>query len=138
MWSLVSMEFLRHEPVTILAWEHVMAQRSEKLWQIALSMALFRYQCQHRRHFELAQPRGSALMKTPGMSEIRAHTLLHEFDMCRVGSLRDPETREAIRKRMAVCSNMFRITGPPCSSTWQAVQPRTPSPGYCRTHQSRW
>jgi hypothetical protein len=85
-------------------WEKVMEQRTEKLWQIALSIVLFRYQRQHRNHFDLEQPRGSALMKTPGMSEIREHTLWNEFDMCRVGNLKTPDSQEHLRKRMAVCS----------------------------------
>ena len=85
-------------------WEKVMEQRTEKLWQITLSIVLFRYQRQHRNHFDLEQPRGSALMKTPGMSEIREHTLWNEFDMCRVGNLKTPDSQEHLRKRMAVCS----------------------------------
>ena len=85
-------------------WEKVMQQRTEKLWQIALSIVLFRHQRQHRNHFDLEQPRGSALMKTPGMSEIREHTLWNEFDMCRVGNLKTPDSQEHLRKRMAVCS----------------------------------
>ena len=40
----------------------------------------------------LEQPRGSALMKTPGMSKILMGTLWNEFDMCRVGDLKDPDT----------------------------------------------
>ena len=43
-------------------------------------------------------------MKTPGMSEIREHTLWNEFDMCRVGNLKTPDSQEHLRKRMAVCS----------------------------------
>lgn len=38
------------------------------------------------------------------MSEIRENTLWNEFDMCRIGDLRDPQTQEPIRKRMTVCS----------------------------------
>ena len=97
-WSLFNMNR------SLECWEKVMQQRTANLWQIALSIVLFRYQRQHRNHFDLEQPRGSALMKTPGMSEIREHTLWNEFDMCRVGNLKTPDSQEHLRKRMAVCS----------------------------------
>jgi len=76
---------------------------------IALSIVLFRYKRKHRSHFDLEQPRGSAMMKAPGMSEILEHTLWNEFDMCRVGGLKDPTTSEAIRKRMTVCSTSLDL-----------------------------
>ena len=101
-WSFLNMN------KSLAGWENVMTQRSEKLWQIALSIVLFRFQLQNRKHFDLEQPRGSALMKTPGMSEILEHTW-NEFDMCRVGNLKDPETREAYRKRMTVCSTSLDL-----------------------------
>eukprot|EP00435_Cladocopium_sp_Y103_P001498 s4960_g1.t1 len=85
-------------------WEQVMNKREAQLWQIALAVVLYRYQHDNNRHFDLEQPRGSSLMKTPGMSEILLGTLWNEFDMCQVGDLRDPHTHEPIRKRMAVCS----------------------------------
>ena len=85
-------------------WERVMNKREQQLWQISLAVVLYRFQKEHQNHFDLEQPRGSALMKTPGMHEILQGTLWNEFDMCKVGDLRDPQTHEPIRKRMAVCS----------------------------------
>ena len=101
---MVSMEFVQDEPITGFCWEKVMNQRAANLWPIALTIVLSRYQRENRSHFDLEQPRGSALMKIPGMSEIREHPLWNEFDMCRVGNLKTPDSHEPICKRMAVCS----------------------------------
>ena len=89
---------------SLKGWEQVMNKREQQLWQISLAVVLYRFQKEHHNHFDLEQPRGSALMKTPGMHEILQGTLWNEFDMCKVGDLRDPQTHDPIRKRMAVCS----------------------------------
>ena len=89
---------------SLQGWENVMEQRFQKLWQIALAIVLYQHQRESQSHFDLEQPRGSALLKTPGMSEILVGTLWNEFDMCRLGDLKDPQTQEPIRKRMTVCS----------------------------------
>ena len=89
---------------SIATCEAILAKRHDQLWQIALGIVLFRHQQWIHAHFDMEQPRGSALWKTPGMSEIRENTLWNEFDMCRVGDLKDPKTQVPIRKRMTVCS----------------------------------
>eukprot|EP00435_Cladocopium_sp_Y103_P013861 s2131_g3.t1 len=89
---------------SIAACEAILNKRKDQIWQVALGVVLFRHQHASQAHFDMEQPRGSTLWKTPGMSEIREHTLWNEFDMCRVGDLKDPQTQESIRKRMTVCS----------------------------------
>ena len=89
---------------SVTACEAILTKRREQIWQVALGIVLFRFQEENKAHFDMEQPRGSALWKTPGMSEIRENTLWNEFDMCRIGDLRDPQTQEPIRKRMTVCS----------------------------------
>eukprot|EP00435_Cladocopium_sp_Y103_P019219 s1124_g4.t1 len=42
-------------------------------------------------------------MKTvPGMEEIIENTFCTRFDLCQVGNLKDPQTGEAVRKRLEV------------------------------------
>ena len=89
---------------SIASHEEIMRQRQDNLWQAALGIVLFRFQWDNRCHFDLEQPRGSAYWKIPGMSEIVGNTHWNEFDLCRVGNLRDPLTLEHIRKRLTVCS----------------------------------
>jgi hypothetical protein len=89
---------------SIASCEAILAKRRDQLWQIALGIVLFRHQQKIHAHFDMEQPRGSALWKTPGMSEIRESTRWNEFDMCRIGDLKDPQTQIPIRKRMMVCS----------------------------------
>ena len=89
--------------------EEIMQQRIDNLWQAALGIVLFRFQLDNHGHFDLEQPRGSAYWRIPGMSEILDNTYWNEFDLCRVGNLRDPSTHEPIRKRLTVCSTSLGL-----------------------------
>ena len=89
--------------------EEIMQQRIDNLWQAALGIVLFRFQLDNHSHFDLEQPRGSAYWRIPGMSEILDNTYWNEFDLCRVGNLRDPSTHEPIRKRLTVCSTALGL-----------------------------
>ena len=94
---------------SIACHEDIMNQRRENLWQAALGIVLFRFQQDNRSHFDLEQPRGSAYWRIPGMWEIVDNTYWNEFDLCRVGNLRDPQTQEPIRKRLTVCSTSLGV-----------------------------
>ena len=89
---------------SIQGYETILNQRIDSLWQVALGIVLFRHQILHKGHFDLEQPRGSAYWKIPSMDEVLQQTYWNEFDMCRLGDLRDPQTGEAIRKRLTVVS----------------------------------
>ncbi len=82
--------------------EKVLSDRESKLWQIALGIVLHRYQRQYGNHFHMEQPAGSMMWHIPGSQELTENMHPCCFDLCRVGSLRDPETQEAIRKRLLV------------------------------------
>ena len=71
-----------------------MQQRARKLWQIALTVLLFRYQRTMRSHFDLEHPPGSALMKIRHVP---------------CGNLKTHDSQKPIRKRMAVCSTFTSI-----------------------------
>ena len=120
---------------SIAACEAILAKRHDQLWQIALGIVLFRHQQGIHAHFDMEQPRGSALWKTPGMSEIRENTLWNEFDMCRLGDLKDPQTQVPIRKRMTVCSTS---TDMHVALHGKLLYGRTSSPTNCRKYQGGW
>ena len=82
--------------------EKILAQRKDHLWQISLGIVLLRFQKEHDRHFHSEQPNGSVLWQIPGAQELSQYTKRCQFDLCRVGNLRDPQTGEFIRKRLTV------------------------------------
>ena len=50
------------------------------------------------------QPQGSQLLRLPCFQPIVEVTKPSIFDLCRVGELREPVTKEPIRKRLVVCT----------------------------------
>ena len=91
-----------NESRSLELWEQIYLKRQASLWQISLGIVLYRHQVYHRSHFHHEQPAGSKMKSVAGMEEITDHTYCSRFDMCQVGNLRDPETGEAIRKRLEV------------------------------------
>ncbi len=84
--------------------EKILQDRDQSLWQISLGLVLFRYQVQHGDHFHMEQPRGSHMLRVPGIQEIVNNTYQCCFDLCTVGNLKDPHTKIPIRKGLTVCS----------------------------------
>ena len=83
-------------------WEHYQSLREDLLYQIALGIVLYREQLSRRDHFHWEQPARSAMLSSPMLAEIHQQTQACEFDMCRVGDLRDPQNWQHMRKRMNV------------------------------------
>ena len=78
----------------------VAAERIENIWQIALCVVLCEHQLNNDRHFHLEQPNGSLFLQHPSIVALEHATQQCRFDMCLVGGLKDPKTKEFIRKRM--------------------------------------
>eukprot|EP00435_Cladocopium_sp_Y103_P063730 s1130_g25.t1 len=83
-------------------WEKIYEKRKQSLWQISLGIVLHRYQVAENSHFHHEQPSGSRMKTVPGMEEIIENTFCTRFDLCQVGNLKDPQTGEAVRKRLEV------------------------------------
>ena len=82
----------------------VLEKRRQSLWQLSLAVVLFRFQVSRSKHFHLEQPDGSKMLIQECLREIRENTEVCRFDLCRVGSLRDPISAMPIRKRLSVCT----------------------------------
>ena len=80
----------------------IQSQRLELLFQLALGIVLLRYQFQHGKHLHWEQPRRSAMFTTPLLHELYSKTWEANFDMCRMGELRDPVSHQLIQKSMSV------------------------------------
>ena len=82
--------------------EYYQHERQKLLYQIALVIVLFRHQLKHASHCHMEQPKGSLLMRQPVLSEVFRHSQVAEFDMCRAGDLRCPQTGRHMQKGMLV------------------------------------
>jgi hypothetical protein len=80
----------------------IQQQRQELFYQLALGIVLLRHQFQLGYHLHWEQPRRSIMFATPLLQELYSKTWVANFDMCRVGDLRDPVSQIPIQKSMAV------------------------------------
>ena len=114
LWSLLNSQ------KSLELFEKIMTSRWENLWQIALGIVLFEIQTSQSRHFHMEQPFGSTMLKTPGTQTLTDNTHRCCFDMCKMGDLRDPQSKAFIRKRMMVLTTsaeLYRgLHGKLCSS----------------------
>ena len=76
--------------------------RHEHRYQIALGIVLYRYQISKGLHFHWEQPQRSLMMLHPGLTELHQHTQCCQFDMCKAGDLKDPKTKNHMKKGMQV------------------------------------
>ena len=116
------------------ALEAYQQRRHELLYQIALCIVLFRYQYQQGLHFHLEQPIRSMMLYSPWLIEIRHYTRLCQFDMCKVGDLKCPQTGMYMRKSMGVITTnpaLYRfLHGKVCNREHehQAIEGSIPGP----------
>ena len=83
-------------------WQHFQDLRNQLMYQIALGVVLYREQLSRGDHFHWEQPARSAMLSSPMLAEVHQQTQVCEFDMCRVGDLRDPQSHQHMKKRMNV------------------------------------
>ena len=82
--------------------QKIQSQREDHLYQIAIGIVLLRHQVTARRHLHWEQPRKSLMFRSPLLQELTNSTYAAEFDMCRLGELKDPVTQKLIQKSMTV------------------------------------
>ena len=85
-----------------LSFWHIQNERDEHLYQLALGLVLFRYQHSQDRHMHWEQPAKSIMLRTPMLCEVSQGTKLSQFDMCKVGAMRDPENQKLYKKGMEI------------------------------------
>ena len=77
-------------------------KRENLLYQLALGIVLYRHQVGNGDHFHWEQPLRSLMLRHPSLTEIQVHTRACQFDTCRAGNLRCPETQLHMKKGMVV------------------------------------
>ena len=77
-------------------------KRHDLLYQLALGIVLYRHQVSLSKHFHWEQPKRSLMFQTPLLAEVHEHTQACQFDMCRVGHLKDPENGMFMQKGMTL------------------------------------
>ena len=108
MWTMVFLEQPQCSKVRI-KFDTIHRQRLQHLYQIALGVVLFRYQYSQKRHFHWEQPRRSLMFMTPLLREIYEYTYSAKFDLCNVGSLKDPENHRFIQKGLEVRTTSYFV-----------------------------
>ena len=95
-WSVLN------ESKSMEMFQKIQSQREDHLYQIAIGIVLLRHQVAARRHLHWEQPRKSLMFRSPLLQELTNSTYAAEFDMCRLGELKDPITQKLIQKSMTV------------------------------------
>ena len=90
-------------------WDAYQKVRFELLTQVALGIVLYRHQIESGNHFSWEQPQKSIMLRLPYMSEVQNHTQAAEFDMCIVGDLVDPVSKQPIKKSMVVLTTSSKM-----------------------------
>ena len=83
-------------------WENIQSQRIDGLKQIALGIALLRYQREVGKHFHWEQPKTSMMFRLPYLSEAFYHLLNVDIDLCVAGELKDPESGKLMKKGLTI------------------------------------
>ena len=102
-WSVLN------ESKSMMMFQNIQQLREDHLYQIALGIVLLRHQTTNRRHLHWEQPRRSLMFKSPLLQELINATHAAEFDMCRMGELKDPISQKLIQKSMTVQTTSQRM-----------------------------
>ena len=113
-------------------YEEYQQKRKDLLYQIALGVVLYRFQISHGNHFHWEQPKRSLMFQSHHISEVHEHTQACQFDMCRAGDLKDPESGMPMQKGMTVLTSFAplfqRLHGLSCDHRHQ----HQPIEGSCK------
>ena len=85
--------------------------RKDLQYQIALGIVLYRRQMETGNHFHWEQPQKSLMFQNPNLAEVHQHTQACQFDMCRAGSLVDPESQLPMKKGMTILTTFEPFSG---------------------------
>ena len=108
-----------NESQSAAGFQHVQEQRDQHLYQLAIGLVLYRFQCIHQRHLHWEQPARSLMLKTPYLYEVAQGTYRANFDMCQVGGMRDPQNQKLFKKSMEIHTTSqqlyFQFNGRKCN-----------------------
>ena len=86
------------------SFQRIQGLRDENLYQLALGLVLYRHQISRGCHMHWEQPAKSIMLRTPLLKEVIQGTQVAEFDMCRVGLMRDPVNQLLYKKGMEIAT----------------------------------
>ena len=89
-----------NESRSLESFQRIQQQRDDNLYQLAIGLVLYRHQVSCGRHMHWEQPAKSMMLRIPLLREIIQGTQIAEFDMCRVGLMRDPINQLLFKKGM--------------------------------------
>ena len=118
--------------------------RKDLQYQIALGIVLYRRQMETGNHFHWEQPQKSLMFQNPNLAEVHQHTQACQFDMCRAGSLVDPESQLPMKKGMTILTTFEpffrRFHGLTCDNRHQhqAIEGSCWMPGHGRVLRSQY
>jgi hypothetical protein len=106
--------------------QQVQQERDEHLYQLALGLVLYRHQQYHCRHMHWEQPARSIMLRTPMLHEVTMGTKIAQFDMCKVGAMRDPQNQMLYKKGMEIATTSqqfyFQLHGRFCNKQHEHQQ----------------
>ena len=76
--------------------------REQHLYQLALGVVLYRHQKARQAHMHWEQPGKSIMFRMPLLAVILSQTFRADFDLCRVGELRDPVNQMLMKKALEI------------------------------------
>ena len=91
------------------AFDKLTSERQSDIPHLELCNQIYLYQISKGRHFHLEQPRGSEMIYQPQLQDIRLGTLPAIFDMCQVGRLHLPSSKDFHQKRTQVFTTSRKL-----------------------------
>jgi len=98
-----------NESRSLESFQKIQQQRDDNLYQLALGLVLYRHQVSCGRHMHWEQPAKSIMLRIPLLREIIQGTQVAEFDMCRVGLMRDPVNQLLFKKGMEIVTTSLQF-----------------------------
>ena len=80
------------------SFEHINSERQSDTTHLELCNQIYLHQISNGRHFHMEQPRGSEMICQPQLQDVRLGTLPATFDMCQVGQLQLPSSKDFLKK----------------------------------------
>ena len=99
----------RNAAQTETGFKTIQNQREQHVFQLALGIVLFRFQQSHGRHMHWEQPGRSVMTRSPMLREVAENTYLAQFDMCRIGMMRDPVNQLLYKKGMEILTTSYQL-----------------------------
>jgi len=87
----------------------IQGERQSDKPHLTLCNQIYLHQISHGRHFHMEQPRGSEMIQQPELTDVRMGTLPATFDMCQVGDLKLPGSKEYLQKRTQVFTTSRKL-----------------------------